>query len=383
LAPISTIWRKSQHPCSKRLKVLLATWLPFYERHHGALTESARRQLLAISPATIDRLLKPARLETPAHRRPSPPGSLPRTQIPVRTRWEEAVDRAGWIEADTVAHCGGSMASMFVWSLTLTDIFSGWTEIAAVWNRGAEGVVEAVQRIERRLVFPILGFDSDNGGEFLNHHLIAHFADPQRNRPVQQTRSRPYISNDQANVEQKNWTHVRQLLGYERIDDPALIEMLERLYVLWSQLHNFFLPSVKLKRSWREGARVRRRHDAPATPCDRLLACPTLDNKAKARLILKRHRFDPIQLSAQVEAALRLIQLRLAQRRTLAPGRCLRNPGVFRMGDRPRAGSKTARTGPPAYWARSLVAMLGDVLQRCPLSSRRATQCYRNYQRDL
>jgi hypothetical protein len=329
LAPLKAIWLASQQPCSKRLKALLATWLPFYERRHGELADTVRRELLAISPATIDRLLKPVRLEGPARRRPSPPGSLLRTQIPVRTRWEEARDSAGWIEADTVAHCGGSMAGEFVWSLTLTDIHSGWTELGAVWNRGGEGVVAAIERIERRLVFPILGFDSDNGSEFLNHHLVRHFAGDKRRLPVIQTRARPYISNDQAHVEQKQWTHVRQVLGYERIDDPALIELIERLYLPWSRLHNFFLPSVKLKHKWRDGARVGRRHDDPATPCDRLLACPTLDNKAKVRLIHMRHKLDPFELERQVEAALRPIQRWLSQRRALVPGALPPDPRSF------------------------------------------------------
>jgi hypothetical protein len=117
LAVLKAIWLVSQQPCSKRLKALVPLWLPFYERRGGALEPAVREQLLAISPATIDRLLRPVRLETPACRRPTQPGSLLRTQIPVRTRWEEAQDRAGWIEADTVAHCGGSMAGDFVWSL--------------------------------------------------------------------------------------------------------------------------------------------------------------------------------------------------------------------------------------------------------------------------
>jgi hypothetical protein len=204
--------------------------------------------------------------------------------------------------------------------VTLTDIYSGWTELGAVWNRGAEGVVAVVAAIERRLVFPLLGFDSDNGSEFLNHHLLRYFGDPQRKPPVVQTRSRPYISNDQAHVEQKQWTHVRQLLGYERLDDPALVALVERLYRPWAQLHNFFLPSVKLRERWREGARLRRRHDAPTTPCQRLLACPTLDQRAKTRLIAMRRKLDPFDLHRQVEAALRPIHKWLASRRALAPG---------------------------------------------------------------
>ncbi len=213
LEALKRIWFATDQMCSKKLKAALALWLPFYEKEYEPLGKVLEKKLLQISPATIDRLLKPYRALYKKGRCTTRPGTLLKNQIPVKTdHWD--VTQPGYFEADTVAHCGNSMAGDFVYSLTFTDILSGWTENRAVWGRGSQGVLKRIQDIEQGLAFPILGFDCDNGSEFLNHHLVRYFTD-RPTTPVLFSRSRPYRKNDNAFVEQKNWTHVRQLLGYD------------------------------------------------------------------------------------------------------------------------------------------------------------------------
>ena len=213
------IWQRAEQPCGKRLVPILREWLPFYERRLGQLSYRQRQLVRHISAATLDRLLAPARAQQAGRGRcGTKPGSLLRSEIPIRTgTWD--LSRAGYLEADSVAHCGGSMAGDFIWSLTFTDILSGWTEGGAVWNKGAEGVLVATREVEARLPFLLLGFDSDNGGEFLNHHLWTCLRE--RKNPVEFTRSRPHHSDDNAHVEQKNWTWARQLFGCKYFEDQA------------------------------------------------------------------------------------------------------------------------------------------------------------------
>jgi len=216
-----------------------------------------------------------------------------------------------------VAHCGQTMQGAFVWSLTFTDVWSGWTENRAVWNRSARGVVEAIGDIERSLAFPIEGFDSDNGAEFLNHQLFRYFRD--RPAPICFTRSRPYRKNDNAHVEQKQWTHVRQLLGYDRFEDRRLVALINDLYAKeWRALQNFFLPTMQLIAKSREEGRLRRRHGVPQTPCERLLASPQVLDEDKERLRREFSALDPFDLQARLEAKLKKI-LRLVRRQTKTP----------------------------------------------------------------
>ena len=189
LEVVKRIWFGADQMCSKRLKAAIPLWLPHYEHEYGHLRGEVRAKVLALSPATVDRLLRPIRIkQRPKGICGTKPGTLLRNQIPIRTSNED-ITRPGYLEADTVAHCGNSMAGDFMWSLTFTDIHSGWTENRATWNRGYEGVLAQVQNVEASLVFPIRGFDCDNGGEFLNHHLVRYFRD--RKQPVSFTRTRP------------------------------------------------------------------------------------------------------------------------------------------------------------------------------------------------
>jgi hypothetical protein len=312
---LKRVWFRSDQLCGKRLKAALFHWLPHYELEYGALAEPLKAKLAAISAASIDRVLTPVRARArPKGRGGTKPGRWLKNQIPLKTdQWDEK--RPGFMEADTVAHCGDSLEGDFIWSLCFTDLASGWTELRAVWNKGAHGVVEAVREMEERLPFALLGFDCDNGSEFLNHHFWRYFA--RRASPVQFTRSRPYHKNDNAHVEQKNWTHVRCLLGYERLGQAELLEPINALYrETWSLYHNHFCPSMKLLEKRREGARQIKRHDPPKTPYQRLLGSGLLQASKRAALEQQHGALNPFALKRQIEAGLREIQraVRASQR---------------------------------------------------------------------
>ena len=300
------IWLASDQMCSKRLKAALPLWLPYYESSRGTLRAEVRQRMLKMSAATMDRLLAPIRVKYRGKGLGgTKPGSLLKTQIPIRTdNWDIQVP--GFMEADTVAQCGTSLSGDFVWSLVFTDIATGWTQQRAVWNKGSEGVIAQIRDIEAKLPFELLGFDCDNGSEFLNHHLWSYFVD--RPKPVQFTRSRPYKKNDNAHVEQKNWTHVRQLLGYDRFENPQVVDRINDLYAQeWQAYQNFFCPSVKLLEKKRIGSKYRRRYDQPQTPYQRLLASQVLQPLQRQQLIESFEKLNPFKLKKTIERKLKAI----------------------------------------------------------------------------
>jgi hypothetical protein len=305
LEPLKAIWLAAEQLCSKRLKAALPLWLPFYEQEQGPLAEPVRKKVLQISAASIDRLLKKERaLYRGKGLCGTRPGGLLKHQIPIRTDNDD-VDRPGFLEADTVAHCGSSLAGDFIWSITFTDIFCQWTENRATWNKGAEGVLGQVKDVETNLPFELLGFDVDNGSEFLCFHLWRYLLD--RPRPVPLTRSRPYRKNDQAHVEQKNWTHVRQLLGYQRLEQPELVPLINELYRPWGLLHNFFCPNLKLLSKTRKGAKTIRKYSPPQTPYQRLLESKHLSQEQKQKLQNRFQHLNPLQLKRELEQKLKLV----------------------------------------------------------------------------
>ena len=260
---LKRIWFASDQLCGKRLKAALAEWLPHYEKEYGALQQPFKEKLAVISAASIDRLLAPVRAKArPKGRGGTKPGRWLKNQIPLATeQWDE--QRPGFMEADTVAHCGDSLQGDFIWSLCFTDLATGWTELRAVWNKGSHGVREAVHQIEAKLPFSIPGFDCDNGSEFLNHHLWHYFA--RRTKPVQFTRSRPYHKNDNAHVEQKNWTHVRCLLGYDRLENQKSLQVESTLCIATPGTVSQSLLSF-YSSWWKSAARVRARSSATTCP---------------------------------------------------------------------------------------------------------------------
>jgi len=303
---LKVIWMASEQPCGKRLKALVGLWLPHYEAERGRLEAGLRGRVLSPSAATMDRLLAPCRVALGSRRRcGTRPGTLLRKMVPVRTEhWDVA--GPGWIEADTVAHCGESMSGDFCWSLTMTDVHTQWTETRAVWNKGQHGVRERVAQVEAALPFAILGFDSDNGGEFLNWHMKDYFEG--RQEPVEFTRSRPYHKNDNARVEQKNWTHVRQLVGYGRLGEPEQADLLDALYAKeWSQFRNFFSPAMKHLRTEVVGSRKKRVYDKPLTPFERLKACSQADAGEIARMEELKATLNPFELKRSIERKLRRV----------------------------------------------------------------------------
>jgi hypothetical protein len=288
---------------------MIPLWLPFYEKEHGDLEATKREKLLSIRPRTLDRVLRTVRqkhgrrgLSGTKH------GDYLKSNIPVKVCHDD-VTEPGFIQADTVAHCGGSLEGEFVWSLTFTDILTGWTENGAVWNKGQDGVHKLLRNIEARLPFKIKGFHTDNGGEFINYHLHSYYSD--RPVPVQMTRGRAGKKNDSPHVEQKNWTHVRLLLGYQRIEDPELIKDIDLLYDAANLLNNFFCANRRMIFKERRGSRYYKQYDAPATPCQRLLASSQSNEFLLTWLTERRLNLDPYKLRTLIDAKRQAILRRL------------------------------------------------------------------------
>jgi hypothetical protein len=308
LKVLKKIWLGANLPCSKRLKAIIPLWLPGYVQSFENLSPNLSQALLNISPATIDRLLLPARTHYKKRgRATTKPGTLLRNQIPIKlNQWDES--RPGFLEADTVAHCGNSLLGMFAYTLDCTDITTGWTEQRATWGKGETGILEQIRHIEKSLPFPLLGFDSDNGNEFLNHHLFRHFT--QRKQPIQFTRSRPYHNEDNAHVEQKNWTHVRQWIGYDRLDNPQTVPLLNDLYTQeWRLFHNFFCPFTKLLQKERIGSKTLKHHDSPKTPYQRIIQSPQISPQIKQTLAKQLESLNPFMLRKTMNEKLKKIFL--------------------------------------------------------------------------
>jgi len=306
ITPLKRIWLAANLPCSKRLKVMLPIWLPGYVDLFGELSVEVTNALLKISPPTIDRILAPTRIQYKKRgRSTTKPGTLLRKQIPIKTnQWNESCP--GFLEADTVAHCGDSTSGMYVNTIDFVDIATGWTEQRAVWGKGESGVLEQIKNIEKILPFPILGFDCDNGGEFLNYHLLRHFTE--RKQPVQFTRSRAYHKDDNAHIEQKNWTHIRQWIGYDRLDNPNVVSPLNNLYTKeWRLFHNFFCPSVKLIAKERIGSKTIKHHDPPKTPYQRIIESPHIQESVKESLSKQLEFLNPFLLRRTMDKKMKKI----------------------------------------------------------------------------
>jgi hypothetical protein len=294
------LWEASDRVCGKRLRPLVPALIGALERHgHLRLDEAVRARVLAASAATIDRLLAEPRAAARGRilgRVKASPSV--RRSVPVRTFADWKDPTPGCMEADLVAHCGGTMEGSFVHTLVLTDVASTWTECVSLVVRESTLVVEAIDRLRETMPFPLRSFDTDNGSEFINEAVIAFCAQ----RGIEFTRSRPYRKNDQAWVEQKNGSIVRRLVGYGRLEGIAAAEALARLYTASRLFVNFFQPSFKLVDKRREGARVIKRYDTPATPCARLLASTTITEATKERLRSVQAALDPLRLLDEIRA---------------------------------------------------------------------------------
>lgn len=307
---LTAVWEAAGYPWSVRLKALLPLWMPWIRKHYRVRPEM-EKQLLRMSARQMDRRLQSQK--TQRRRRiygRTKPGYLLKHHIPVKTdRWD--VTTPGFTEVDLVSHSGNSASGDFAHTLNVTDIHSTWTESRAVLGRGEEAVQRALNEIAGVLPFALLGVDSDNGSEFINWHLKSWC----ERKQIQLTRGRPYKKDDNAHIEQKNWTHVRKLLGWDRYDTHEAVEAINNLYRnelrLWL---NLYLPSVKLLKKVRVGSKVRRVYDGPRTPFERVKACPQVDRAIVAKLEELRKSLDPFQLGKIIERKLLHIS-KLANRR--------------------------------------------------------------------
>lgn len=292
------LWRHMGKMCSKKMKAALPLWLPFYKDKR--LTAEMREQLLQISASTMDRLLKPYKKQKGLS---TTSGSWIKSKIPIELLTKQIED-PGCIEADTVSHCGESAAGSFISSLTMTDLHSGWTENRAVWTKAAENVLEAIEDIENSLPFKMRGFACDNGVEFLNDSLHFYFV-KRETAPIKFVRRRPYKKNDAAHVEQKNFTHVRQLFGYERLDDPRLCLLMNEIYkAYWNPLLNFFTPTMKLIKKKRMGGRIKKIYDTPKPPAQRLIDHPGVPMGLKQKLKEFYSCHNPFSLKLELDKKL-------------------------------------------------------------------------------
>jgi hypothetical protein len=304
--------------CGKRLAPFLAELVPALAEEGALRLESpVQERLLGMSAASIDRHLRPFRLlRRPSGLSTTKPGSLLKQQVPVHTStpWDE--QQPGFVEIDLVAHCGTTTAGFYLNSLTVTDVATGWTECVGVWGKGQAAVFAALEQARARLPMPLLGIDSDNGSEFLNAHLVRWCTEEE----VTFTRSRPYWKNDQAHVEQKNWSIVRRLLGYDRYESEAALAALQAVYEHLHLWINHWQPVLKLVVKQRDGAKVRKRYDTAQTPYRRVLAWERLAPDATARLTAAHASSSPRALWRQVGAA--RAELWRHDLRSEAPGAC-------------------------------------------------------------
>jgi hypothetical protein len=295
---LERIWEICGRICSKRLQPFLPEMVKVLERcGELQLSEQTKMLLLQMSRSTIDRCLGPARFERPRGLSTTKPGSLLKKAIPVRTYtpWDE--DQPGFLEIDLVAHCGGSVEGQYINTLTCVDLSTGWIECLAVHHRSQQAVFEAIQTMRTYLPFLLLGLDSDNGGEFINDLLYQYCL----SEKITFTRSRPYQKNDQAHVEQKNWSVVRRIIGYDRFETEAEYLLLQSIYADLRLYTNFFQPVLKLISKEHVDKNLIKRYDIAATPFQRVLVANDIPLETKASLINLYVQLNPVHLRTMID----------------------------------------------------------------------------------
>jgi len=330
VSALELCWRVARAPAGKRLAPMLCVLVPMLRRDGELeLTDVEATMLVKMSAATIDRRLRGAKVLAQFRGRShTKPGSLLKSQIPIRTwsQWDEGVP--GFVEIDLVGHEGGNSFGEFCFTLTMTDVATGWTVNRSLANKAAIGVVEAIDHASRAFPFKVLGIDSDNGSEFINAHLFDYCVA----KKITFTRSRPGNKNDGSHVEQKNWTHVRELVGYLRFDSPAELALLNRIWELDRDFSNLLLAQQKLLSRERVGAKVIKRHDAAQTPYERASGLDVLSAAQRGALTRRRNSLHPGQLQREIaRLCAQLEQLALAK--TAAPQRAVNR--AFTKTDRP------------------------------------------------
>ncbi len=294
---LKDLWEVTGGLCPKRLMPFLPELIDALERTgEPTACHRTKQKLLGMSVATAERILSRLRRSHEHGLSTTTAGTLLRHQIPIRTYEDWTEGKPGFFEIDLVAHCGNTVLGEYVHTLTMTDAFTGWTECFAVWNKGRVGVTTAIETIRKRLPFPLLGIDSDNGSEFINYHLKAYCDE----RKITFTRSRPYKKNDQCHVEQKNGAVVRPLAGYARYEGEQAAAHLNALYAVDRLCVNFFEPSMKLIDKIRTGAKVKKVYDEPKTPWQRLQGSGVLKTEFE-QLVHKRYlTLNPAKLRREL-----------------------------------------------------------------------------------
>lgn len=318
---LKEIWETLLRPCSRRLQPHMGEMVEvMVRRGRMAMSAEVTRQLLQMSPSTIDRLLRPYRRQGRRHGfSTTRAGSLLKREIPIRTfsDWDEACP--GFLEVDLVAHCGESTEGFYLNTLTAVDIHTGWVECQAVWGKQEHKVRGAIHEVRKRLPFVCKGIDSDNGSEFINRELKRYCVEHE----ITFTRSRPYKKNDSAHVEQKNWSVVRRLIGYDRYSTREAFEQLQYVHGLVRLYFNFFQPVMKLVSKTREGAKVRKIYDTARTPYRRVLESADISDESRQALVELYNELDPVTLLDQINRALdtlwSLTDQRLGRSRSVTP----------------------------------------------------------------
>ena len=295
---LKQIWEIYGRICSKRLHPFLPEGIRILERcGEISLSPETKQLLLSISRSTIDRCLRPVRVKSPHGLGTTKPGTLLKKAIPVRTFADWNEDRPGFMEIDLVAHCGETTEGQYLNTLTCTDICTGWTEPIALPRRTQQAVCTAIQAMRQDLPFALLGIDSDNGSEFINDLLYRYC----QNEKITFTRSRPYKKNDQAHVEQKNWSVVRHTVGYDRLESEQELALLEDIYAALRLYVNFFQPVLKLQAKERLGNKVIRRYDQAKTPYQRILERQDIPLQTKAHLMNLYLHLNPVELRRRID----------------------------------------------------------------------------------
>jgi hypothetical protein len=295
------LWLKMGRICARRMKAALPEWLPMYIE--ADIPKSVKNELYAMGTSTMDRILKPIRAQLKRQRNSGTRRSPHISIIPLRPLGED-ITEPGHIEVDTVAHHGDSMSGTFAWTVTMTDLYSGWTCARAVLGKAAKDVVDAISEMEKDFPFPIKSIRSDCGTEFINETMIDRFKNRLEEK-IDLYRSRPYKKNDNAHVEQKNNVFVRELFGYTRIESPAVIERMNRIYKNhWQDLHHYYLPQTQTLEKKRVGAKIKRTLSKPITPCERLIASNQVSEAVKGKLMEEKMQINPWTLKTELRLAM-------------------------------------------------------------------------------
>lgn len=314
------LWKLMRFMCSKRLKAALPLWLNYYE-----CPQEVKANLLEMSSSTIDRHLAFHRKEWKKGISGTKPGSYIKSRIPIELL-DSKIKKPGFVEADLVLHCGNSLFGSFANTLTVTDLYSTWTENRATWGKEADEVLSKIRMIRSALPFSLTGFACDNGSEFINYKLVKYFENKNIGQ-VKFVRRRPYKKNDNAHVEQKNDTHVRQLFGYSRVDTIELVEMMNDIYQnYWNPFNNFFCPNMKLVKKIRIGGRIKKVYDKPKTPYQRLLESESLSAAQRANLILTFENLNPIELKRSLDQKMSLFRSSLTTEQKMGGVQALDEP---------------------------------------------------------